>query len=292
MNSNQAQRLGWGRQAAKMLLVALVVFCAPCMSFAAVIAVTVQFDLVKVTASFDAGTGFNIYTASPVGDGPYKTKDGAAPIAFFQRKPDGTMPSFINGFTGASIVNNFFQFRYFGSVAAAKGSILRNGTNREIVPSTEEPGYDVKAAAGKAISGFVIKLAQPTLYEIVSADGGNAFKNVDIAANKSMVTFSGGNIPVANFPAVGASADFLWSFITPVGPQPKFPAGVFTDPVIPPDPAGEFKDVLYVGKATTPEPSTLVMMVVGLAGIGLLMRRRQMAGAVESQIPLASRVSS
>jgi hypothetical protein len=34
------------------------------------------------------------------------------------------------------------------------------------------------------------------------------------------------------------------------------------------------------------------MMVVGLAGIGLLMRRRQMAGAVESQIPLASRVSS
>jgi hypothetical protein len=274
MNKNQTQYPGRGHQAAKLLLALLLILCAQSKSFAATISVTIQFDLVKVTTSM-AG-GFLVYTASPVGDGPYKTKDGADPLEFFKQKPDGSDAMFLNGFTGASIVNNALEFRYFGSVAAAKGSILRNATNRKIVSSTEAPGFKVDTVPGSTITGFVIKLAQPTKYDIDSADGGNAFKKPDIAANKSMVTFSGGSLPVANFPALGDSADYLWSFITPVGPQPKFPAGLFTDPIIPPDPVGDFKDLLYVGKATTtaPEPSTLALMTIGIAGIALLMRVR------------------
>jgi hypothetical protein len=86
---------------------------------AATISVTIQFDLVKVTTSM-AG-GFLVYTASPVGKGPYETRDGADPIEFFKQKPDGDDATFLNGFTGASIVNNALQPRYFGSVASSKG---------------------------------------------------------------------------------------------------------------------------------------------------------------------------
>jgi PEP-CTERM motif len=234
---------------------------------AATISVTIQFDLVKVTTSM-AG-GFLVYTASPVGKGPYETRDGADPIEFFKQKPDGDDATFLNGFTGASIVNNALQPRYFGSVASSKGSILRNATNIKVVPSTEAPGYKTVTVPGSTITGFVIELAKPTEYDIDSADGGNAFKMTDVATNKKSVTFSGGSIPVANYPAVGKSADFLWSFITK-GPQPKFPAVMFTKPTIPP--TGDFTDVLYVGRATVPEPSTFVLMALAFAGIALLRR--------------------
>jgi hypothetical protein len=281
MNRNQRQCAARGPLATKMLLVALVVCCAPARSFAG--SVTILFDLVKVTTTFDSATGFNLYTASPVGKGPYETKDGDTPIKFFQQKPNGAMPMFLNGFTGAGIVANQFDFRYFGSVAASKGSILRNFTNIEYEPQAAPPGYSVKMVTGHAIAGFVIKLAQPTQDDVDAADGGNAFK-AKIAADKKSVTFSDGNIPVANFPAVGSSADYLWSFISPVGDQPKFPAVMFTTPTIPPDPTGEFKNVKYVGMAVaTPEPSSLALMVIGLAGIGLVARLRgEKAGAVES----------
>lgn len=280
MNGHPMQPASTGTLTAKVLLAALVGLAG---SQAHAVAVTILFDLVKVTTAAGAGAdaGFNLYSVKPIGDGPYKTKDGAAELVFFKQKPNGDMRTFLNGFTGAGIFANQFDLRYFGSVSAPKGSILRNFTNVKFIPKADPPGFDTQAVAGKAISGFKIKVAQPTQDNIATADGGNAFPTVapadDKAGNKTRreVTFSGGNIPVGDFPTVGNSGNFLWSFISPTGDQPKFPQVMFTDPTIPPDPAGEFKNIKFVGMATAvPEPSTLVLMVGGLGWIGLVGRRR------------------
>lgn len=278
MNRNQRQCALRGGLAAKMLFVALI-GCVPSMSFA--VSVTIQFDLVKVTTKAGAGAdaGFNLYSVMPIGNDankPYQMKNGAAEINFFKQKPDGSMPMFLNGFTGAGVFANQFDLRYFGSVAAPKGSILRNFTNTKFIPKAGPPGFDTQAVAGKSIGGFEIMVAQPTQDDIDTANGGNAFPNAPIAANKKSVTFSGGDIPVGDFPAVGAMGNFLWSFISPGGDQPKFPQVMFTNPVIPPDPTGDFKNIKYVGKATAavPVPPTFALMAVGLAGIGLVVRRR------------------
>jgi hypothetical protein len=95
--------------------------------------VTIQFDRVKVTTTEGAGSdaGFLVYTVEPTGDGPYKTKNGDTAKKFFRRKADGTQPSQFNGFTNGGIIDNQFEFRYFGSVAAASGSILRHRRLRD-----------------------------------------------------------------------------------------------------------------------------------------------------------------
>ncbi len=66
----------------------------------------IQFDKVKVTA--EAGTGANagytVYTAGAIGDGPFKTKNGAGPLIF--RRTGGAASDYLNGFTGATIVAN------------------------------------------------------------------------------------------------------------------------------------------------------------------------------------------
>ena len=118
MVRNQRQRVL--KAVAKVALVALISF-PPNKSFAE--SVKIQFDLVKVTARAGAGAdaGFNLYSATPVGDGPYKTMDGDTAIDFFKQKPNGDMPTFLNGFTGAGVFANQFDSRYFGSVAAEKG---------------------------------------------------------------------------------------------------------------------------------------------------------------------------
>ncbi len=275
MNRNQRQLVL--KAAAKVALVALISFTSS-KSFAE--SVKIQFDLVKVTARAGAGAdaGFNIYSAMPVGDGPYKTMDGNAAIDFFKQKPNGDIPTFLDGFTGAGIFANQFDSRYFGSVAAPKGSILRNFTDTKFTPQVAPPGYKTEMVAGKSIGGFEIKVAQPTQDNIDAANGGNAFPNTVIAGDKKSVTFSGGDIPVSNFPTVGNSGNFLWSFISPAGDQPKFPQVMFTNPVIPPDPAGEFKNIKYVGNAVAvvPEPEMWLLMLSGLgivAAFGTLRNR-------------------
>ena len=84
MDRNRRQRVL--KAVAKMALVALISF-TPSKSFAE--SVKIQFDLVKVTARAGAGAdaGFNLYSATPVGDGPYKTMDGDAAIDFLNRNP-------------------------------------------------------------------------------------------------------------------------------------------------------------------------------------------------------------
>ena len=53
---------------------------------------------------------------------------------------------------------------------------------------------------------------------------------------------------------------------------------MFTTPVIPPDPAGEFKNIKYVGNATVvPEPGIWLLMLSGLgivAAFGTLRNSR------------------
>lgn len=265
--------------AAKIALVVLVSY-APGKSFAE--SVKIQFDLVKVTARAGAGAdaGFNLYSATPVGDGPYKTMDGDAAIDFFKQKPNGDMPTFLNGFTGAGVFANQFDSRYFGSVAAPKGSVLRNFTDTKFTPQVAAPGYKTEMVAGKSIGGFEIKVAQPTQDSIDTASGGNAFPNTAIAADKKSVTFSGGDILVGNFPTAGNSGNFLWSFISPAGDQPKFPQVMFTTPVIPPDPAGEFKNIKYVGNAVAvvPEPGMWLLMLSGLTVVAAFGALRNSGG--------------
>jgi len=251
--------------------------------------VTILFDKVKVTARAGAGAdaGFILYSAQPTGDGPYKTKNGAAAIDFFKQKPDQSMPMFLNGFTGAAIVANQFEFRYFGSVAADKGSILRNLTNIRF----KNVAGETETVPGKAIEDFEIKLARPDLDKIVDAKGGNAFPTVsDITKDNKGVTFSGGNILNMDFPAVGGMGEFLWSIITPDAPQPKFPLVFFTEAKIPPDPAGDFKDMRYVGRASAvPESATLILLGSGIAWLsGVAWRQhRRTTGAAKHLSPNA-----
>lgn len=245
--------------AVKLLIATLTVF-ASSQSFAAQI--TIQFDLVKVTARAGAGAdaGFTIYSAESIGSGPYLTKNGCCAIDFFKQSADARMS--LNGFATGGIVANQFDFRYFGSVAAASGSVLRNLSNLRIKPDGSSENV-----AGRTIGDFEIKLAQPTQDSIQTAEGGNAFSMVTVAADKKSVVFEKGNIPVGDFPAAGNMGAFLWSFISPEGEQPKFPDVFFTDPIIPPDPTGAFKNIKYVGRASeaAPEPSNWV-----LAGLGAL----------------------
>lgn len=94
--------------------------------------VSILFDLVKVTGAAWAGQigGVNITEAlsvQSIGAGPFQTTDGKGPLNFLNILANGD-EDFVTEFTGAGIVANQFNLRYFGSVAAAKGSILRNVT--------------------------------------------------------------------------------------------------------------------------------------------------------------------
>src|SRR5690349_4976058 len=98
----------------------------PCQAFAGM--VTISFDLVKVSARAGPVAGEVILSVEALGDGPFKTKNGAGPFDFLDIKPNGNRVP-LNNFTNGAIVANQFQPRYFGSVAAAKGAILRNLSN-------------------------------------------------------------------------------------------------------------------------------------------------------------------
>src|SRR5262245_47939273 len=198
--------------------------------------VTIEFDLVKVSAKKD-NNGDTILSAMAIGDGPFKDLHGAGSKDFLKLKADGTREQ-LNGFTSGGIVANHFEDRYFGSVAAPSGSILQNLSHVMV-----NPDLTSKEVPGTGITGFELKLAQPDQDDIAVAKGGNAFPSVSIAADKNSVTFSNGGIPNMPFPSDGGSGLFLWSLITPEGPQPKFPQVLFTKADIPPDPAGDFKDV-------------------------------------------------
>lgn len=238
--------------------------------------ITIKFDKVKVTAA--AGTGaakdFTIYSAEALADGPFKTTNGAGPLPFLAIGPGGR--TYAPGFTGATIFANQWEFRYFGSVEAPKGSILVNGTDSLFNSTPDTVGYKIDKVDPKDVGGFEIKLAQPDKDDIKVAEGGNAFKTVKIADDKNSVSFSEGLIKPIAFPAVGASGEFLWSVMT-TGDQPKFPQVMFTDPKIPPDPAGEFKTLRYVGKAVpvpgVPEPGTWSLSAAGLLIMSMRMRR-------------------
>jgi len=200
------------------------------------IAVTIEFDLVTVNTNA-AG---NVRTAEPKGKGPYQTKNGMAAKEFWKLGM-----GFVNNFTSGPLLANDFTRRYFGSVAAASGSILINRTNFAF----DATGAAVAPAPkGKDITEINIELAKPNDYEITRADGGQAFTCV-IAPNKDSAKCTGGKIPFVNgeFPAAGKSGDFLWSIISPEGPQPKFPNWIGVPPKIPPE--GDFKSVIYIGQS-------------------------------------------
>lgn len=238
--------------------------------------ITIQFDKVKVTAAAGAGAnaGFTVYSVESLADGPFKTKNGAGPLEFLRVGAAGR--NYLNGFTGATVLANQWEYRYFGSVEAPKGSILVNGTDNLVKASTNAQGYTIDTVAGKDIGGFEIKLAQPDKDDIKVAEGGNAFKKATIAADKNSASFSDGLIKQSAFPAVGATGEFLWSLMSEA-PQPKFPQVMFTEPKIPPDATGEFKDIRYVGKAVpvpgVPEPGAFMMSIAGLLIMATRLRK-------------------
>lgn len=228
--------------------------------------ITIMFDKVKVTAAVGMGAnaGYTVYSVQAIDDGPFKTRNGGGPFEFLRMNDTGR--DYLNGYTGATIVANQFDWRYFGSVAATKGSIFTNGTNALFKPMADPPGFKIETVVGKDIGGFEVKLAQPDKDTIKVAEGGNAFK-VTIADDKKSATFKDGLLKVAGLPVSGGMGEYLWSFITEA-PQPKFPQVMFTEGAVPPDPAGDFKTMRYVGRAVAvvPEPS-----VVWLSGAGLIL---------------------
>jgi hypothetical protein len=229
---------------------------------------TIDFDLVKVTAR--AGpAGSTILSATALGNGPFATVNGLGPVDFDSFDSQGNETN-LDGITTGQIVANFLSPRYFGSDAAPNGSIILNLTQFQFASDgTVEPG------PGVDIGGFQISLTQPTIDNIVAADGGNAFSSVSFSSDKKNVTFSGGDIPDILYPAPGGAGDFLWSAITAAAQPPASLDVYFTTPTIPPDPNGEFADVRLIGAAlAVPEPPSILVLLAGLLGVRFALRCR------------------